>query len=274
MNTKQALHILNLNLPLEKEKLKKSYKKLAIIHHPDRNNGSKISEEKMKEINAAFKVLLEQIDTLSQEKTQKNPEVKKNTSEFSSKNKVYQKKYEEKKDGEKEYTQQYKWRTILEKIGWFISKILVAFVLKFLYFYFLLSLFLLSISFSYNEDFVYVIRSDFTNGIVIQEGETYWVLTPSGNVTEISYHDIKNQKIISLEDMSSLIFFKKVWGIYVLMISIYSLFFLLFRKKISFLIQKFSIPHKYHFLFYYSVFCIGLNIFLLLSIYIILQFYA
>lgn len=39
------------------EEIKKSYRKLAMKHHPDRNNGNKNSEEKFKKINEAYEVL-------------------------------------------------------------------------------------------------------------------------------------------------------------------------------------------------------------------------
>lgn len=39
------------------EEIKKAYRQLAIKHHPDRNKGNKASEEKIKEINAAYEAL-------------------------------------------------------------------------------------------------------------------------------------------------------------------------------------------------------------------------
>src|SRR3954463_7001911 len=39
------------------EEIKKSYRKLAMTWHPDRNNGSKESEERFKEITEAYDVL-------------------------------------------------------------------------------------------------------------------------------------------------------------------------------------------------------------------------
>src|SRR5258706_9323537 len=37
--------------------IKKAYRKLAMEHHPDRNNGDKAAEEKFKEITEAYEVL-------------------------------------------------------------------------------------------------------------------------------------------------------------------------------------------------------------------------
>lgn len=39
------------------DEIKKAYRKLALQYHPDRNNGSKEAEEKMKEINEAYAML-------------------------------------------------------------------------------------------------------------------------------------------------------------------------------------------------------------------------
>ncbi len=39
------------------EEIKKSYRKLALKYHPDRNQGNKEAEEKIREINAAYEIL-------------------------------------------------------------------------------------------------------------------------------------------------------------------------------------------------------------------------
>ena len=54
----KALLNLNLKLPLEMEKIKKNYKKLVKIFHPDVNGNNKKAEEKFKEINKSYKMLL------------------------------------------------------------------------------------------------------------------------------------------------------------------------------------------------------------------------
>ena len=54
----KALSTLKLNLPITLEKIKKNYKKLVKIFHPDVNGNDKIAEEKFKEINSSYKVLL------------------------------------------------------------------------------------------------------------------------------------------------------------------------------------------------------------------------
>ena len=54
----KALSVLKLNLPLNLEKIKKNYKKLVKIFHPDVNGNNKKAEEKFKEINKAYKTLL------------------------------------------------------------------------------------------------------------------------------------------------------------------------------------------------------------------------
>ena len=39
------------------DEIKKAYRKLAMTYHPDRNNGSKDAEERLKEITEAYDVL-------------------------------------------------------------------------------------------------------------------------------------------------------------------------------------------------------------------------
>ena len=55
----KALSNLNLKLPLSLEKIKKNYKKLVKIFHPDVNGNNKKAEDKFKEINKSYKILLE-----------------------------------------------------------------------------------------------------------------------------------------------------------------------------------------------------------------------
>ena len=54
----KALSTLNLELPVSLEKIKKKYKKLVKIFHPDVNDNNKKAEEKFKEINKSYKLLL------------------------------------------------------------------------------------------------------------------------------------------------------------------------------------------------------------------------
>ena len=54
----KALSTFNLNLPLTLDKIKKTYKKLVKIFHPDVNGNDKKAEEKFKEINNSYKILL------------------------------------------------------------------------------------------------------------------------------------------------------------------------------------------------------------------------
>jgi hypothetical protein len=55
---KKSSDILGINMPLNLEKIKKSYKKLVKIFHPDVNKEKINSEKQFKEINKAYKILL------------------------------------------------------------------------------------------------------------------------------------------------------------------------------------------------------------------------
>ena len=54
----KSLKILDLFLPISLEKIKKKYKKLVKIFHPDVNDNNKEAEKRFKEINEAYKILL------------------------------------------------------------------------------------------------------------------------------------------------------------------------------------------------------------------------
>ena len=54
----KALNDLGLEMPISLEKIKKNYKKLVKIFHPDVNGNNKNAEEKFKQINESYKLLL------------------------------------------------------------------------------------------------------------------------------------------------------------------------------------------------------------------------
>ena len=54
-----ALSIFDLRPPLTTDMVKARYKELVKRHHPDANGGDKIAEERFKEINRAYQVLME-----------------------------------------------------------------------------------------------------------------------------------------------------------------------------------------------------------------------
>ena len=56
-----ALLTLNLKMPITLEKIKKNYKKLVKIFHPDVNGNNKKAEEKFKEISKSYKILLNKL---------------------------------------------------------------------------------------------------------------------------------------------------------------------------------------------------------------------
>ncbi len=53
----KALNVLELNMPLTNETLKKQYKKLAKQYHPDLNPNDQEAEERLKKINESYQVL-------------------------------------------------------------------------------------------------------------------------------------------------------------------------------------------------------------------------
>jgi curved DNA-binding protein CbpA len=58
-----ALKLFEIEWPFAQKDLKARYKKLARAHHPDLNRGSKESEEKFKDVAAAYAVLLKMCST-------------------------------------------------------------------------------------------------------------------------------------------------------------------------------------------------------------------
>ena len=53
----EALRLLGISLPISPADIKRTYRTLALAHHPDRNRGSLHASEKMKALNRAFEVL-------------------------------------------------------------------------------------------------------------------------------------------------------------------------------------------------------------------------
>jgi len=57
MAKRDYYEVLGVNKSANKDEIKKAYRKLAVKHHPDKNKGDKISEEKFKEASEAYHVL-------------------------------------------------------------------------------------------------------------------------------------------------------------------------------------------------------------------------
>jgi molecular chaperone DnaJ len=57
LSKRDYYEILGVKRDASEQELKKAYRQLALKHHPDRNPGSKPSEEKFKELNEAYEVL-------------------------------------------------------------------------------------------------------------------------------------------------------------------------------------------------------------------------
>ena len=49
--------LLGINKNATEDEIKKSYRKLAVKYHPDKNPGNKTAEDKFKEISEAYEVL-------------------------------------------------------------------------------------------------------------------------------------------------------------------------------------------------------------------------
>lgn len=57
----KSLSVLGLRLPLTVESVKTRYKELVKRHHPDANGGNKVSEEKFKQVNLAYRTIMESL---------------------------------------------------------------------------------------------------------------------------------------------------------------------------------------------------------------------
>ena len=54
----KSMDVLSLKMPINVEKIKKTYKKLVKIFHPDVNKDNKDAERIFKEVNQAYRILL------------------------------------------------------------------------------------------------------------------------------------------------------------------------------------------------------------------------
>ena len=57
MATLNYYAVLEVSLQASQEEIKKSYRKLALQYHPDRNQGNRQAEQKIREVNAAYEIL-------------------------------------------------------------------------------------------------------------------------------------------------------------------------------------------------------------------------
>ena len=57
MATLNYYAVLEVSLQASQEEIKKAYRKLALQYHPDRNQGNRQAEQKIREVNAAYEIL-------------------------------------------------------------------------------------------------------------------------------------------------------------------------------------------------------------------------
>jgi molecular chaperone DnaJ len=57
MATLNYYAVLEVSLQASQDEIKKSYRKLALQYHPDRNQGNRQAEQKIREVNAAYEIL-------------------------------------------------------------------------------------------------------------------------------------------------------------------------------------------------------------------------
>ena len=57
MSTLNYYAVLEVSLQASQEEIKKAYRKLALQYHPDRNQGSRQADQKIREVNAAYEIL-------------------------------------------------------------------------------------------------------------------------------------------------------------------------------------------------------------------------
>jgi len=57
MATMNYYAVLEVSLQASQEEIKKAYRKLALQYHPDRNQGNRQAEQKIREVNAAYEIL-------------------------------------------------------------------------------------------------------------------------------------------------------------------------------------------------------------------------
>ncbi|MGX7585805.1 DnaJ domain-containing protein [Candidatus Vidania fulgoroideorum] len=79
---KDYYKILNLDRSASADAIKKSYRKLAMKYHPDRNHGNKICEEKFKEINEAYATLSDPSKRLSYDRGDEDVNINDDFSSF------------------------------------------------------------------------------------------------------------------------------------------------------------------------------------------------
>ena len=57
MATLNYYAVLEVSLQATQDEIKKSYRKLALQYHPDRNQGNRQADQKIREVNAAYEIL-------------------------------------------------------------------------------------------------------------------------------------------------------------------------------------------------------------------------
>ena len=65
--------VLEVSETASQEEIKKSYRKMSLMYHPDKNNGNLEAEAKFKKINEAYQTIGDEVERQKYDATRNNP---------------------------------------------------------------------------------------------------------------------------------------------------------------------------------------------------------